>query len=108
LARNGLIVSLGLLCASFLLLAGVPRQLPAPNSPSSFEPVPIDPDALVPDAAWRRVAVTVAQKEQLLSLRSRLAKDQRQTLREIGPKVNVLRRQLQIASATPGQEVRAA
>jgi Spy/CpxP family protein refolding chaperone len=104
-----LIVALGLVCASVLLLAAAPKKkvTPKPSLGQARQVVSIDPALRVPDAAWRRVALTPAQKQRFRPLEARFYRDQRQMLHGIGPKGAVLRRELQIASTTPGQAVRA-
>lgn len=108
-ARNGLIVALAVACGSFLMLAAAPRKpaQPRPNVQPARHYLHLDRATHMPDAAWGRVAMTPAQKAKLKLLENKLLSEQRQTLRRIGPKAAVLRRELQTASTTPGQEVRA-
>lgn len=110
LVRNGLVVSLGLICAAVLLLAAAPKKSvkPNPHSQPARLYVHLDRATHVPDGVWRKVVMTPVQKQQLRTLEARFQSEQRQTLHRIGPKAEVLRRQLQIAATTPGQETRAA
>jgi Spy/CpxP family protein refolding chaperone len=105
-ARHGVFILLGLVCVIALAIAAAPKS--KQTSPPIRDSRSAIRDSNVLDEAWKRLDLSPGQRAQVRALRAKLERDQRETIRRIKPKAEVLRRELQIAEATPGQQPRAA